>query len=85
MHFAGKTDLFIYTTCSCSLSDNSKVIDLVQVYKVSKMFPKHSNGDHVWCFVERVLFPRQAIHTKDALYSTSGWGKEANILLVIGQ
>ena len=42
MHFAGKTGLFIYIY-------NSKV------NKGSKIFPKHSNGDYVWCFVERVL------------------------------
>jgi hypothetical protein len=57
---------------SCPFSDNSKVIDLVQVHKGSKIFPKHSNGDYVWCFVEKVPYSPQAIHTIDALYSSSG-------------
>ena len=60
---------------SCPFSDNSKVIDLVRVYKVYKIFPKHSNGDYVWCFVGKIPSPPQAKHTKDALYSTCGWDK----------
>ena len=40
---------------SCPFSDNSKVTDFVIVYKASKISPKHSNGDYVWGFVERVL------------------------------
>ena len=55
MHFAGKTGLFIYI-CSCPFCDNSNVIDLVKVYKPWKNFPKHSNGDYVWCFVERFSY-----------------------------
>jgi hypothetical protein len=58
--------------CSCIFCDNSNVIDLVIVYKGSKIFPKHSNGDYVCCFVERVCYSPQAIHTIDALYSSSG-------------
>ena len=61
---------------SCPFSDNSKVTDLVIVYKVLKIFPKHSNGDYVWCLVEKVPYSPQAIHTIDALYS-SVYGKRS--------
>jgi len=71
-----KTSLFIYV-CSCPFSDNSKVTDLVKVYKGLKIFPKHSNGDYVWFLVERVPSSPQATYTIDALYSSSGKGKRS--------
>ena len=81
--------MYIYVyICSCPFSDDSKFIDLVQVYQVYKglkNFPKHNNGDYVLCFDERIHSSPQAIHTKDTLYLQVDKGKEANILLVLGQ
>ena len=74
MHFAGKTGLFIYIW-SYPFSDNSKVTDLVIVYKGSKISPKHSNGVYVWCFVERQMHCILQVVR----------GKEANILQVLCQ
>ena len=45
----------------------------------SKIFPKHSNGVYVWCFVNRVPSSPQAIHTKDALYSFKWIGEKKQI------
>jgi hypothetical protein len=80
MYFAGKTGLFIYT-CSCPFSDNSKVTDLVKVYKGSKIFPKNSNGT---LLKGSILHPRPYIQKMHCILQVDR-GKEANILQVLCQ
>ena len=61
-------------------SGNSKVIDLVQVIALQRLvdFPKHIPNRIMSATLLKgsPLHPRPN-YTKDALYSTSGWGKES--------